>query len=60
MNCSLAVAAFGSQQRASLWAGHALTAPLKGAKAQGRLYLAVVTGKSACSTWLKGAEKSPA
>lgn len=60
MNSSLAVAAFGSQQRASLWADNALAGPLKGAKAQGRLYLAVVTGKSACFTWLKGAEQSPA
>lgn len=36
MNSSLAVAAFGSQQRGSLWAGPALAGALRGMETEGQ------------------------
>lgn len=67
MNSSLAVAALGSQQRGSLWAGSALAGVLEEVETEtgtawqaGWEHPAVVSRQSSCSTWLKAVENSPA
>lgn len=59
MHSSLAAAALGSQQSMSLWAGHALAALLEGAEARRQGDSRHMMARMG-STWLKGAEKSPA
>lgn len=59
MHSSLAAAALGSQQSMSLQAGHALAALLEGAEAR-RQGDSRHTMARMGSTWLKGAEESPA
>lgn len=51
MNSSLAVAAFGSQQRASLWAGRAPAGLLEGRRPGDGHYSTHTTGRTRAPCW---------